>query len=604
MQMKKLLTLFALAMMMLGGQNANAIVYTALSGSDFGAGEGPAKLFDGKTDTKWGTNDDDPYVVFKTSLPIKATSYKLVIANDTHSNTGRNWKKWEIYAGNFSNEADATRDASGWVLIDSKDETLTTAQFAEVSLTLSEAAANNFYNYFKIEVKELSGDWTNYCQMDGFNFTDATCPLDKVDFTYKNGHSNTDNASEGMDKLFDDALKTKYCGNATYTDDDGEHLAYAIVEASQAVYMWGYEMTTANDNEQYGRCVTQWTLSGTNDDSAVNNPNSSSWVTLSNFGTNSFIQRKNNYTQRFFCDKSTVGTAYKYFKVTLDDGGFIQLTKFNFCYETCPVVSYNWESGQYDSTTDRNGDTETKKAVDGLLNQKMEGNDLSGSWVIIKTANDNAYTVKSYSFSTHDDGNGGCNNRAPKTWIIEGSNDKSSWTTIDEVTSGDPIDNLNYKTFEFKPSNVDGAFKYIKLTLNSMKGTGWTQVGEFHVTNGCASHTWVDLDYVAPTCVSDGGGEKQCSVCGVTKLTGVEPATGNHTYDANGFCTVCNQPNPNFMTKNGDFYEPTTVVQFNWLKAMIQSGATVNIRLTQDVDLSGLRISISMLSRRTLVSLV
>ena len=587
MQMKKLLTLFALAMMMLGGQNANAIVYTALSGSDFGAGEGPAKLFDGTTNTKWGTHDDDPYVVFKTSLPIKATSYKLVIANDTHSNTGRNWKKWEIYAGNFSNEADATRDASGWVLIDSKDETLTTAQFAEVSLTLSEAAANNFYNYFKIEVKELSGDWTNYCQMDGFNFTDATYPLDKVDFTYKNGHSNTDNASEGMDKLFDDALKTKYCGNATYTDDDGEHLAYAIVEASQAVYMWGYEMTTANDNEQYGRCVTQWTLSGTNDDSAVNNPNSSSWVTLSNFGTNSFIQRKNNYTQRFFCDKSTVGTAYKYFKVTLDDGGFIQLTKFNFCYETCPVVSYNWESGQYDSTTDRNGDTETKKAVDGLLNQKMEGNDLSGSWVIIKTANDNAYTVKSYSFSTHDDGNGGCNNRAPKTWIIEGSNDKSSWTTIDEVTSGDPIDNLNYKTFEFKPSNVDGAFKYIKLTLNSMKGTGWTQVGEFHVTNGCASHTWVDLDYVAPTCVSDGGGEKQCSVCGVTKLTGVEPATGNHTYDANGFCTVCNQPNPNFMTKNGDFYEPTTVVQFNWLKAMIQSGATVNIRLTQDVDLSG-----------------
>ena len=43
--MKKLLTLFALAMMMLGGQNANAIVYTALSGSAFGAGEGTASVF-------------------------------------------------------------------------------------------------------------------------------------------------------------------------------------------------------------------------------------------------------------------------------------------------------------------------------------------------------------------------------------------------------------------------------------------------------------------------------------------------------------------------------------------------------------------------------
>ena len=232
-----------------------------------------------------------------------------------------------------------------------------------------------------------------------------------------------------------------------------------------------------------------------------------------------------------------MGTAYKYFKVTLDDGGSVQLTQFKLCYETCPVVSYNWESGQYDSTTDRNGDTETKKAVDGLLNQKMEGNDLSGSWVIIKTDDENAYTVKSYSFSTHDDGNEGCNNRAPKTWIIEGSNDKSSWTTIDVVTSGDPIDPLNYKTFEFKPSNVDGAFKYIKLTLNSMKGTGWTQVGEFHVTNGCASHTWVDLDYVAPTCVSDGGGHwiKNLHIDVVKKNTGLFGLTNGANFHDLGF---------------------------------------------------------------------
>ena len=590
--MKKLLIMFAAAIMLLGVQNANAIVYTALSGSNWNEGEGPAKLFDGTTNTKWGTHDDNPYVVFKTSSPIKPSQYKLVIANDTYKNTGRNWKNWKIYAGNFASEADAVRNASGWVMIDSKEnQTLPTGTeqnpFEEQTLSISESVSTE-YSYFKIEIEALAGSWNDYCQMDGFTFTAYTLPFGTVEFTCTAKQGNNSNASEGMEKLFDGVYTTKYCGDVTYTDnEDVVHPAYAIVEASSAVYCWGYDMTTANDNEQYGRCVKKWTLYGSNDASAKTDANHSSWVALSALAKNDLVQQKNNYTQRFFCDLDKVGTAYKYFKVTLDDGGSVQLTQFKLCYETCPVVSYNWESGQYDSTTDRNGDTETKKAVDGLLNQKMEGNDLSGSWVIIKTANDNAYTVKSYSFSTHDDGNGGCNNRAPKTWIIEGSNDKSSWTTIDEVTSGDPIDNLNYKTFEFKPSNVDGAFKYIKLTLNSMKGTGWTQVGEFHVTNGCASHTWVDLDYVAPTCVSDGGGEKQCSVCGVTKLTGVEPATGNHTYDANGFCIVCNQPNPNFMTKNGDFYEPTTVVQFNWLKAMIQSGATVNIRLTQDVDLSG-----------------
>lgn len=569
---------------MLGVQNANAFVYTALSGSNWNADEGPAKLFDGMTNTKWGTHDDEPYVVFKTSLPIKATSYKLVIAGDTHDFTGRNWKKWEIYAGNFSSEADATRDAAGWVLIDSKEETLSTAQFEEVPLTLSNADANNFYNYYKIEVKELAGGWNQYCQMDGFSFTDATYPLDKVDFTYKSGHSNTDNVNEGINKLFDDAFATKYCGNATYTDDNGEeHLAYAIVEASQAVHVWGYELSTANDNEQYGRLVKQWTLCGTNDASAVSNPNSSSWVTLSDFGENGFVQKKNNYTQRFFCNKGTVGTAYKYFKVTLDKGGFIQLTKFNFCYDKYSTVTYDWyaSSDYRESETDPN---DSRKAVDWLLGRKWEGNNLAGNWVTIKTSDDTPHSVKSYSFTTNDDGSYG--NRAPKSWKIEGSNDNSTWTTIDEVTDGQ-IDNLNYKTFDYTPSNVSDSFKYIKLTLNAMKGTGWTQVGEFHVVGACQNHTWVNTTYVAPTCVADGGGEQQCSVCGVTRLSGVEPATGNHTYDANGICTVCNQPNPNFMALNNGFYEPTTVEQFNWLKAMIQGGATVNIRLTQDVDLGG-----------------
>ncbi len=581
-QMKKLLTLFALAIM-LGVQNANAFVHTALSGSNWNANEGPAKLFDGTTNTKWGTHDDDPYVVFKTSLPIKATSYKLVIAGDTHDHTGRNWKKWEIYAGNFSSEADATRDAAGWVLIDSKDENLPTAQFEEVPLTLSNADADNFYNYYKIEVKELSGDWTNYCQMDGFSFTDATYPLDKVDFTYVKGQSNTNNTNEGMNKLFDDCLTTKYCGNASNVA--GADVCYAIVEASQAVYMWGYEMTTANDNEQYGRCVSKWSLYGSNDENAKNDATSSSWVQLSSLG--GFVQQKNNYTQRFFCDKNTVGTAYKYFKVTLDDGGFVQLTKFNFCYDKYSTVTYDWYASSDDrkDPNDPNSDpNDSRKAVDWLLGRKWEGNNLAGNWVTIKTSDDTPHSVKSYSFTTHDDGRYG--DRAPKSWTIEGSNDNSTWTTIDEVTDG-KIDNLNYKTFDYTPSNVSDSFKYIKLTLNAMKGTGWTQVGEFHVVGACQTHTWVNTTYVAPTCVADGGGEQQCSVCGVTRLTGVEPATGNHTYDANGICTVCNQPNPNFMTLNEGFYEPTTVEQFNWLKAMIQGGATVNIRLTQDVDLTG-----------------
>ena len=87
--------------------------------------------------------------------------------------------------------------------------------------------------------------------------------------------------------------------------------------------------------------------------------------------------------------------------------------------------------------------------------------------------------MKSYSFSTHDDGS--WHDRAPKSWKIEGSNDNSNWTLIDERTDDDEIQNENYTTFEYIPANTTDKFRYIKLTLNAMKSTGWTQVGEFHV---------------------------------------------------------------------------------------------------------------------------
>ena len=212
--MKKPLIMFAAAMMLLGGQSANAIVYTALSGSNWNAGEGPAKLFDGTTDTKWGTHDDDPYVVFKTSMPIKPTAYELVIANDTHSNTGRNWKNWKIYAGNFASEADAARNASGWVMIDSKEnQALSTEQFAKVSLSLSKTVSD-FYSYFRIEIEALAGSWNDYCQMDGFTFTTYTVDTsayDGVIAAAKNFNYNSSNA--------DDDLKNEYATLIGTLDD-------------------------------------------------------------------------------------------------------------------------------------------------------------------------------------------------------------------------------------------------------------------------------------------------------------------------------------------------------------------------------------------------
>lgn len=68
---------------------------------------------------------------------------------------------------------------------------------------------------------------------------------------------------EGIQKLFDGNTGTKYCGDA----NDG---VYALVTASEPVYVWGYDWTTGNDNAENGgqgyRLCKRWTVYGTNDD--------------------------------------------------------------------------------------------------------------------------------------------------------------------------------------------------------------------------------------------------------------------------------------------------------------------------------------------------
>ncbi len=298
----------------------------------------------------------------------------------------------------------------------------------------------------------------------------------QVTFTCTGGTNFEGN--EGVAKLFDSNRETKYCGNC------GNDV-YALIEASEPVYVWGYDMTTANDNVDYDRCIGKWQLFGTNDATVAADPSAAGWVALSDLGRNEMVQRKNYFTQRFFCEKG-VNKSFKYFKLVLNErkkyrendqdryDGLIQLSEFKILGEPNRVVSYKWKASSQDNS---------KKAVDLLIGQKWEGSNLANgkNWVTIETGDGQAYAVKSYSFSTHDDGS--WNDRAPKSWKIEGSNDNSNWTLIDEVVNDNVIRNENFTTYEFTPSNTTDKFRYIKLTLNAMKSNGWTQVGEFHVVS-------------------------------------------------------------------------------------------------------------------------
>ena len=121
-------------------------------------GDGPgSNLVDKKENTKWGGNfqgTDPQYVIFR-GKPMQPFFYKLVTGNDTATNTGRNWKTWKVFGGNFASEAEATKDAEGWVVLDDREEVseeyLPMKNFYPATFDFNKGVSEA-YSYYKVEV--------------------------------------------------------------------------------------------------------------------------------------------------------------------------------------------------------------------------------------------------------------------------------------------------------------------------------------------------------------------------------------------------------------------------------------------------------------------
>jgi hypothetical protein len=194
-----------------------AITYKVLDGTKMEGNESLPELFDGDPETKWGngltnrTNDNDltngAFFVVKSSKPICPAFYCLTTANDTGTYTGRNWKKWRIYAMNASSDDKATRESENWVLIDSKEnigtDLLPAANFTDCYFGLSEQVTTE-YSYFKLELDQIvsNGD---YMQMAEFAFGDAESWNTVLNKVYEEGAN-----AYGPDTFAEEILLDEY----------------------------------------------------------------------------------------------------------------------------------------------------------------------------------------------------------------------------------------------------------------------------------------------------------------------------------------------------------------------------------------------------------
>ena len=156
--------------------DSRIISYTPLAtieGHDLTAGEGASRLIDAVITTKWGSGTIPTWLIFKTSVGLKPTYYRLVTGGDNASYHGRNWKDWEIYGANFENDEDAAYDSEAWVLLDKKEnigtDVLPNENYKEVYLFPSETITEE-YHYFKIVVNSING--AGFMQMGEFTWGD------------------------------------------------------------------------------------------------------------------------------------------------------------------------------------------------------------------------------------------------------------------------------------------------------------------------------------------------------------------------------------------------------------------------------------------------
>lgn len=343
----------------------------------------------------------------------------------------------------------------------------------------------------------------------------------QVTFTAIEGSDWTD--AEGSAKAFDRNLNTKWCKGAKNEVDK----CYLMLEASEATYIQGFKMTTANDNtDDHGRVPGEYTIFGSND--------KTQWDVIYHQKEDNLIEDKNFTEYTVYCNSKQ---KYKYFKLWIKRNAtrsydvkkhLFQLSEFALLPATFGMTL---ESG-------------SAKAMDGDTGEKWEGK--TPQTVVVKATS--TCQLTGYQFTTGND-NRSYRGRNPKDWKVEGSNDQQTWTTIDSKTDDNVMQDKNYYPYFFPVTPPETAYQYYRFTITQSVGEEYFQMSELALKT-IAAHT--------------------------------------HNY-VDGICTVCGQIDPAAMTLNAEgVYELSTALQLKLWGKMIENGQhAVKAKLMANIDLKG-----------------
>lgn len=254
---------------------------------------------------------------------------------------------------------------------------------------------------------------------------------------------------EGAAMVCDGQFSTKWC------IDSPRQLPYVIVlDAGQQMPLAEYGLVTGDDTDSYPeRNPVTWRVSGSND--------KQNWTTIDDRKNDRSLPADNYQEYRF---APTGKGQYRYFRfefIRMAGGSRIQLSEI-FLYKTKQMpIKATFSSG-----TGRDGKEGSAMVADGHLFSKWcidEPRQMP--YTVVLDAGEQT-PISEYRFYTGDDTHS-YPDRNPVTWRVSGSNDKQSWTTLDEQKNNRSLRDENEQEYRFKPA-ATGSYRYYRFEFIRM----------------------------------------------------------------------------------------------------------------------------------------
>lgn len=166
----------------------------------------------------------------------------------------------------------------------------------------------------------------------------------------------------------------------------------------------------------------------------------------------------------------TNGTTYYYVVTATNSAGTSGNSPEDNATPISPMVNVGFDGSANDNGNNANGSEGAAKAFDVNVSTKWLGSVVS--WLQYDFGSGVTQTIKRYSVTSANDVPG----RDPKDWQFQGSNDGSTWTTLDTRSNQSFANRYQMNTY---PVASPGAYRYYRMNIAANNGdTSSTQLSE------------------------------------------------------------------------------------------------------------------------------